>query len=147
MCRKYDSMFFSRKKLREAGQRVSVGLSIRCFPVTHSNTRESCWSPQIRISAMQRSDSTSRPRLLSDTVVFFSKMLYRYLRCSSERRFLGRPPQGPPNQLRLRNMLDGATGRLESTGHAPPSCVHIPLLAIVRTCCYSESRPDYCDGP
>lgn len=89
---------------------------------THSNTSESCWSPQIRISAMQRSDSTSRPRLLSDTVVFFSRMLYRYLRCSSDKRFLGRPPQGPPNQLRLRNML--AT-RMESTGHDPPDCSHI----------------------
>lgn len=74
-------------------------------PHTHSNTDESFWSPQIRISAMHRSDSTSRPRLLSDTVWLRSRMLCKYFRCSSEQRFFGFD-QPPPNQLRLRNMLN-----------------------------------------
>lgn len=71
---------------------------------THSNTDESFWSPQIRISAMQRNDSTRRLRLFSETVGFRSRMLCKYLRCSRDNRFFGLL-QPPPNQLRLRNML------------------------------------------
>lgn len=71
---------------------------------TYSKTEESCWSPHIRISAMLRKDSTRRPRLLSETLVFFSRRPYKYLRCSRDRRFLGLF-QLPPNQLLLRNII------------------------------------------
>lgn len=47
---------------------------------THSNTELSFWSPQIRISVMERMVSTSRLRLWSVTVVFLVKMWYMYLK-------------------------------------------------------------------
>lgn len=50
---------------------------------------------------MHRNDSTSRPRLCSETVVFRSSTACKYLRCSKERRFFG---LFQPNQLRLRNI-------------------------------------------
>lgn len=60
------------------------------YYTTYSKTEESCWSPHIKISAMQRRLSTSKLLFVSETVVFFSSKEYRYFRCSSERRFLGR---------------------------------------------------------
>lgn len=72
-------------------------------PNTYSNTEESCWSPHINISAILRKDSTNKPLLFSDTVVFFSKTLYKYFKWSNDRRFFGLF-QPPPNQLRLRNI-------------------------------------------
>lgn len=51
---------------------------------------------------MQRNDSTSNPRLCSDTVVFRSKTAYKYFRWSKDRRFFG---LFQPNQLRLRNIF------------------------------------------
>lgn len=74
------------------------------FQYTHSNTVESFWSPQIRISAMHRNDSTNNPLLFSDTVWLRSSTLCRYFRWSNDRRFFGLPAH-PPNQLRLRNIF------------------------------------------
>lgn len=51
---------------------------------------------------MQRNDSTSRPRLCSDTVVLRSSTAYKYLRWSNDKRFFG---LFQPNQLRLRNIV------------------------------------------
>lgn len=49
----------------------------RCKP--YSNTELSFWSPQIRISVIERMVSTSRFRFCSVTVVFLVKTWYRYL--------------------------------------------------------------------
>lgn len=97
--------FFVKRAKNYSGRFPDLGSSRDCkLFTTYSNTDESCWSPQINISAMLRKDSTSSPRLLSDTVGFRSKTLYRYFKWSKDRRFLGRF-QPPPNQLRLRNIF------------------------------------------
>lgn len=73
-------MFFSRKKL--GIDRVLIKIrGIWEFLTTYSNTELSFWSPQIRISVIDLKLSTNSPLLFSDTVVFFSKTVYRYFRC------------------------------------------------------------------
>lgn len=50
------------------------------WEVTYSNTLLSFWSPQMSISAIDLNVSTRSPRLFSDTIWFFDKTLYRYLK-------------------------------------------------------------------
>lgn len=47
---------------------------------TYSNTELSFWSPQMRISVMERMVSTSRFLLWSVTVVFLVRTWYIYLK-------------------------------------------------------------------
>lgn len=55
----------------------------------YSNTELSFWSPQMRISVMDRMVSTSRFLFCSVTVVFLVNTWYRYLRGREERRTQG----------------------------------------------------------
>lgn len=54
-------------------------LAVKTLHETYSNTELSFWSPQMRISVMERMVSTSRFRLWSVTVVFLVKTWYIYL--------------------------------------------------------------------
>lgn len=63
----------------------------------YSNTELSFWSPQIRISVMERMVSTSRFRFCSVTVVFLVKTWYRYLKKRKENEAL---PTEMANQAR-----------------------------------------------
>lgn len=86
MLRKNANMFFSKKKLRREND-VSVIIAnlwnVETFKIegeTHSKTELSFWSPQMRISVMERIVSTSRFLLWSVTVVFFVRTWYMYLK-------------------------------------------------------------------
>lgn len=113
----FVSLFWGRRTAYSSPKRSwKLRYALKCFSrmikSTYSNTEESFWSPQIKISAMDRKVSTNSPLLCSDTVWFLDKTLYKYFRCSNEWRFFGRP-QPPPNQLLLRNMLHFHTLPLE----------------------------------
>lgn len=56
------------------------GFRIKMLTRTYSNTELSFWSPQMRISVMERMVSTRRFRLWSVTVVFLVRTWYMYLR-------------------------------------------------------------------
>lgn len=64
---------------------ICGGFRLKVLQGTHSNTELSFWSPQIRISVMERMVSTRRFRLWSVTVVFLVKTWYMYLKGDRQR--------------------------------------------------------------
>lgn len=75
-----EELTFSMRTLYNSKHYSNTKAESSLLRSTHSNTELSFWSPQIRISVMERMVSTSRLRLWSVTVVFLVKIWYMYLK-------------------------------------------------------------------